>query len=114
MEFQRHKLNHTVHEALDAADMLAESTGDEMKKIAGKAGETLDSWHTKFDMLRLQLHLGTKEKSKEWEDRKEEMKQMLAGLDSKASEIKEETGESWEEFKRDFSKSWKDFKSKLD
>jgi D-ribose pyranose/furanose isomerase RbsD len=110
---QRKKMQHTIAEAQVEASQLAQDVDIRAKHLGAEAGAQLDHWHTKLDLLKLQLHLGAKETAEEWQDQKGELKEMLTDLDTKIEKLSDETSDSWKDFKADLSKSWGKVRDKL-
>jgi ribosomal protein L29 len=110
---QRKAMSRMLSDAKHEAEYLARDTKEEAKIIGKKASEKLDQWHTRLDLVKLQLHLGAKEASEEWNERKSDLKAMISDIESKLEDVTEETMESWGDFKTDVSKAWNRFRDKL-
>jgi hypothetical protein len=110
---QREAISRMVIDAKHEAEYLARDTKEEAKVLGNKASEKLDQWHTRLDLIKLQLHLGAKEAGEEWDERKHDLKAMISDIESKLEDVTEDTIESWGDFKTDVSKAWNRFRDKL-
>jgi hypothetical protein len=103
---QRKKLTSLIKDANEASIKLMGDSKKNIREIAGKADSKFDEWHTRFDLLRLQITLGAAEASDEWKDKKEDLTKSIHQLESKIGEISQETEEGWANFKGEISEAW--------
>jgi len=110
LEEQRKKMSAALREAKEEAEKISSDAKTKVKEIAENTNTTLDTWHMKFDILRLQLKLGAAEASSEWEERKKELSKSINNLENKMKEAGKKSGESWDNFKSEMSEAWGHFR----
>jgi len=103
---QRKKINTLVGEANEASIKLLGDSKKGIREIASKADATFDEWHTRFDLLRLQISLGAADASDEWKEKKEDLKNSIHQLESKLGEISQDSEEGWTHFKSEITEAW--------
>lgn len=103
---QRKKINTLVREANEASIKLLGDSKKSIREIASKAETTFDEWHTRFDLLRLQISLGAADASDEWNEKKEDLKKSIHQLESKLGEISQDSEEGWTHFKSEITEAW--------
>jgi len=103
---QRKKLTSLIREANEASIKLMGDSKKKVRQIAAKADSNFDEWHTRFDLLRLQLSLGAADASDEWKEKKEDLNKSIRNLESKLGEMSQETEEGWTNFKGEISEAW--------
>ncbi|MGB6035633.1 MAG: hypothetical protein WBG42_05150, partial [Cryomorphaceae bacterium] len=103
---QRKKLTSLMQDANEASIKLMGNSKKSVRHIAAKADSKFDEWHTRFDLLRLQLSLGAADASNEWKEAKEDLNKSIRNLESKLGEMSQETEEGWTNFKGEISEAW--------
>ena len=74
--------------------------------IQENAEDTLEDFQTRFDLFKLQLHLGKEEKEEDWEHKKKNLGDRLSQLKDRLKTEKEEIEDNWDEFNKDISERW--------
>ena len=69
--------------------------------------EKLDDFHTRFDLFKLQIHLGQKETEDSWKIKRKELSNQLNDLKSKIESNKEFASESVDHFSKEITATWK-------
>jgi hypothetical protein len=95
-----HQLRHEISETVD----------DSKEKVAGihvKMDDKLDDYQTRFDLFRLQLHLGKMETEENWEEKKKDIGEKLSQLKTKLKTKGKELDGKWDEFSSEISEEWK-------
>ncbi len=95
-----------IKDANEASIKLMGDSKKNVREIAAKADSKFDEWHTRFDLLRLQISLGAADASDEWKEKKEDLNKSIRNLESKLGEISQETEEGWTNFKGEISEAW--------
>jgi len=106
LQAQRKKLTSLITEANEASIKLMGSSKKNIRQFAANADGKFDEWHTRFDLLKLQLSLGAADASAEWDDKKHDLKKSIHNLESKLEDISHESEESWSNFKGEISEAW--------
>ncbi len=106
LQEQRKKLTSLIKDANEASIKLMGDSKKNVREIASKADSKFDEWHTRFDLLRLQISLGAADASDEWKEKKEDLNKSIRNLESKLGEISQETEEGWTNFKGEISEAW--------
>lgn len=95
-----HKLRHDISEAYD-------ESGENVRDIHEKMDDRLDDFQTRFDIFRLQLHLGEMEAEDSWEQKKQDLAEKLSHLKARLKTKRKEIEDSWDEFSDEISEKWK-------
>ncbi len=82
-----------------------------VKDFAKESSETIDDLHTRFDLFRLQMHLGKKEAEKLWEEKKKVLSRELDEFKQKADKVADVASDKLEEVSEEISNAWKHLKS---
>jgi hypothetical protein len=95
-----HQLRHEISETYD----------DSKEKVGGfqaKMDNKLDDFQTRFDLFRLQLHLGKMEADENWEQKKKDIADRLFQLKSRLKTKGKEMEGKWDEFSNEIRDGWK-------
>ena len=95
-----HQLRHEISETVD-------DSKEKVEKIHVKMDDKLDDYQTRFDLFRLQLHLGKMETEENWDQKKEDIGDKLAQLKTKLKIKGKELDGKWDEFSGEISEGWK-------
>ncbi|NNJ56629.1 MAG: hypothetical protein HKP14_10865 [Bacteroidia bacterium] len=88
-----------------------ETTKDHVEDFIGVLDERLSEFHTRFDLFRLQFHLG-KEETKEVRDEKMKVvSNKLHNLKTKLTAVGEEIEDKWEDFSEEIADQWHHLKN---
>ncbi len=79
--------------------------------FAWEAVDNLDDFHTRFDLFRLQLHLGKEEVKEEWEQKKKEISNQLQKINIKIANGYEDRADNWDHFSDEITKAWRHIKN---
>jgi len=108
---QRQKdLNLALHNARLSFDKLVESSSDKLHTFLEKSDYTLDEFRTSFDLFRLQLNLGKKDATQNWQERKKEITTRLNKLKININKAQENSSERWEHFSEEIVEAWSHLK----
>jgi CII-binding regulator of phage lambda lysogenization HflD len=91
----------------DAYDSSKEKIGD----FAWEALDNLDGFHTRFDLFRLQFHLGKEEAKEDWEQKKKDISNKLHTINFKIAKGYEDRAENWDHFSDEIAEAWKHIKN---
>ncbi|MCF8368942.1 MAG: hypothetical protein K9G76_07850 [Bacteroidales bacterium] len=92
---------------------IAEAYDSSKGKIGILTDDTVDKledFYTRFDLFRLQLHLGKEEAKVEWEKKKKEISSVLHLIDDKISKKYEDRTENWDKFSDEMTEAWQRIK----
>ena len=103
---QQKNLSKALEAAREEARQVASAAKNNLGEIAEKADARLDTWYTRFDILRLQLKLGAAEASDEWEERKKELNRQIHELEQRISDAGKKSNENWQKFKFEMGEAW--------
>lgn len=110
LEAEQRKLANALWELkADVVRFLQKGTS-EVTEITEKAEDTLEHWHTRLDMMRVQMHLGAKEASEELERFRKNANEKINEIRSRIEKAHNEGQSEWNKLKKDLEGSWKDFK----
>ena len=108
---QREKLSDALTNLQNEVGNLRNETSAEAKEITDNLTHKLDDWQTKFDLFKLQMHLGAKDASDKWEERKKELSEMLHEMDTSIDAAKKDGSQNLERFKTEMGQAWKHIKA---
>jgi len=111
MQEQRKQLTSLIGEANEASIKLLGDSKKIVRDLAVKADSKFDEWHTKFDLLRVQINLGTADASDGWKEKKEDLNKSIHNLEAKLGKVSEDSEEGWTNFKSEISEAWKHVKN---
>lgn len=95
---------------MDIADAY-DSSNVKIGNFAWETIDNLDDFHTRFDLCRLQLHLGKEEAKEDWEQKKKEISNQLQKINIKIANGYEDRADNWDHFSEEITKAWKHIKS---
>ena len=107
---QQKDLRNKLEAVKTETSRLYEKAETTTKDIADELDTQADNFHTRFDMLSVQLNLGKAEAKDLWENQKKDLSRKLSEISSKAESFKSDTSEKWDGFSREMSESWKHFR----
>ena len=79
--------------------------------LPGRLLDNLDDFHTRFDLFRLQLHLGKEEAKEDWEQKKKDISNELHTINFKIAKGYEDRAENWDHFSDEITEAWKHIKN---
>ncbi|MBN1253128.1 MAG: hypothetical protein JXA16_13405 [Bacteroidales bacterium] len=103
---QYHKIHEGIHNIKESISKTSEDTREDIKEFAETLEEKLDNYHTRFDLLRLQLYLGKKEGKEQCENKKKELATKLHNFNTKLEAVKEVSAEKWTNFSSEMKEMW--------
>jgi hypothetical protein len=95
-----HKLRQEISETYDEAR-------EDVKDIHEKMDDELHDFETRFDLFRLQLHLGEMEAEESWEQKRKDLTKKLSHLKTLLKTKSKEIEGRWDEFSDEISEKWK-------
>ncbi len=107
---QQKRLTHGIHDLKHKISSAYGVAKEETESFLEDVGDRLEDFHTRFDLLRLQAHLGKAEAKEEWSERKKELSHKLHEIKVKLHDTEEDATERWKEFSSEISSSWDHFK----
>ena len=106
MEEQQKNLTSTLATIKTRMADLYESSEEGVKSFADQVEDKLEDYHTRFDMLKVQVHLGKQEVESAWEERKKDISQKITELSKKIDEQTDKTEDAWDHFSNEIKESW--------
>jgi hypothetical protein len=88
-----------------------DSTEENINYFVEGSEKKLDEFHARFDLFKLQFHLGKEESKQEWVGKKKEIADKLRMLADKLELANEVSADKLENFSKEMSESWKHVKS---
>ena len=79
--------------------------------FAEEADNNLDDFYTRFDLFKLQLHLGKEEAKKDWEQKKKEISKILHTINVKIEKGYNDRAKNWDHVSDEMIEAWKHFRS---
>jgi hypothetical protein len=110
MRGQQQKLSRSLMETRAEVEAFAKKGKGGMNEFAEKAKDQISVWQTRFDILKLQLHLGAKEAGEEWGDTRDKLNYKIEALEAGLEKAREEGKLKWEDARADIGKTWKDLR----
>ncbi|MEQ9405620.1 MAG: hypothetical protein RIM99_18670 [Cyclobacteriaceae bacterium] len=107
---QQKKLAHGIHDLKHKISSAYESTKEGAEHFFEEVSDQLEDYHTRFDLLRLQVHLGKEEAKEEWEERKHTLTHKLAVIKARLHGAEENAEEKWNDFSTEIKSAWRHFK----
>jgi CII-binding regulator of phage lambda lysogenization HflD len=83
-----------------------DASKEEIKNFTEEATDMTDGFHTRFDLIRLQLYLGKEEAMDTWEQKKKELSTELQAINAKLANGYENRAENWDHFSNEMSEAW--------
>ena len=95
-----HKLRHEISQTF-------EGSKENVEDLREKMDDSLNDFQTRFDLFKLQLHLGEMEAEETWEEKKQGLAEKLSHLKARLSAKSDELEDKWDEFSGEISEKWK-------
>jgi len=113
---QQAKLSNSIHDLKLLINKNYSRVKGNTTELIEEINETLDDYHTRFDLFRLQTHLAKMDTTESWNEKKKELSAKLNDLGKKLEREKEKASERLDDFSDEMSEAWshirKAFKSK--
>ena len=110
MHDQQKELVKGLHDLKHKINSIYGSSKEEVQTFKEKVSDKADDFHTRFDLFRLQWHLGMVEAKEEWQEKKKELSHHLHELHSKLDHLEKEAADKWKGFSSEMSEAWDHFK----
>ncbi|WP_420577727.1 hypothetical protein [Ekhidna sp.] len=110
MHDQQKKLVKGLHDLKHKIHTLYDSSKEDAQSFKEKVEDKVDDFHTRFDLFRLQWHLGMTEARQEWKEKKKELSHRLHEVNTKLDHLEEEASDKWTGFSSEMSEAWDHFK----
>jgi len=113
---QQMKLSNDIHNLKLLINKNFSRVKGNTTELLEEINETLDDYHTRFDLFRLQTHLSKMGANESWNEKKKELSAKLNDLGARIERKKEKASERMDDFSDEMSEAWshirKAFKSK--
>lgn len=110
LKSQQKNISRLLHDIEYDFERNYNSAEKKIVEFSKEADEKLQDFHTKFDMLVLQMNLGKAEAEKYWAKKKKDLSLKLSEMERDFDVVKEKSEEKWDEFSDEMSNAWKHFK----
>ncbi len=110
LEEQQQKISNGIQQLQMYITEAFGSSKEKIGNFAWEAADNLDDFHTRFDLFRLQLHLGKEEAKADWEQKKKEISNELHTIKVKIEKGYEDQADNWDHFSDEMSEAWKHIK----
>ena len=107
IEEQQKQIAQGIHQLRYEISETYEDSKEKYEKLNVKLDNKLEDYQTRFDLFRLQLHLGKMETEENWEQKRNDIDEKLSQLKSKLKIKGEEIEGKWDEFSGEISEGWK-------
>ena len=104
---QQHKINKGIQHLKINIEEAFKTSKEKINDFAEETDDTLTDFHTRFDLFRLQFHLGKEETKEAWEAKKKVIAADLHELEIKIDKGIAEASDKWESFSNEIVDSWK-------
>lgn len=103
---QQKKIALGIHDVKQQIAEASSSSKDYLDDFKETASDALDNFHTRFDLFKVQLHLGKEEGEEFIVEKKKELATKLTEIKSRIELEADESEDKWEDFKKDISEKW--------
>jgi hypothetical protein len=110
---QRENLEKAMQRVGEEFKGQAEGADERASEWGKQAGQMMENLQARFDLLRLQLHLGQAEAAEEWEEKRKELSGQIEQLKARAVEGQHEAEEKWQEISGEISEAYTHMKNAL-
>ena len=87
-----------------------EDCKENLKKWADATEDTLDQYHTRFDLFKVQLSFALADGEEKLEEKQKELKRKIAEYKMKLEELEDRGDLKWDNFKKEISSAWEHVK----
>jgi len=99
-----------LHDLKQKLSSVYGASKEEANDIIEEVSDQLDSFHTRFDLFRLRMHLAKTDAEEDWNEKKKELAHKLAVVKARLIQAEKETDHKWESFSSEMSSAWRHFK----
>ena len=107
---QQESINLAILNLKKEFSAVYEDSKEEISEFLEHTESMLDQYHTRFDLLKLKLHLGKKEALDEWEEQKKNLNHKLNELNEKMDDLRDSSEEKLQHFSTEIKEAWKHLK----
>ena len=104
---QQQKIAEGIQKLKQEVGSIDITTEEKTERFTEEVNKKLDDFNTKFDLFRLQLHLGKEEAKEIWHEKKKRITEELRELKSKLETSEDFASENWDVFSSEMSAAWK-------
>lgn len=108
---QQENINQAITNLKNEFSGIYEDSKEEINEFWEQTESKLEQFHTRFDLLKLKLHLGKKEALDEWEEQKKNLNHKLHELSEKMDDLKDSSEEKLQHFSTEIKEAWKHLKN---
>ena len=103
---QQKKLSNGIHNLKVLINKNYNRVKENTTEFTEEISETLDDYHTRFDLFRLQTHLAKMDANESWNKKKKELSAKLHDLNVNLERKKEKATEKLDDFSDEMSEAW--------
>ena len=108
---QQKKIADGIHKLRQEISEVYKESKEHVEDIHENMDDKLDDFQTRFDLFRLQLHLGEMEAGESWEEKKHDVAGKLSHLKARLKVKSKEIEGKWDEFSDEISEKWKQIRN---
>lgn len=107
---QQEKITKKIQGLKEELKSLGKNSKEQVGNWSQEASDTLERYEMKFDLFRLQFHLGLKDGLDILEQKKQDFSEGITHFKAKIQEIEHKGEAKWDTFKNEISEAWAHFK----
>jgi ElaB/YqjD/DUF883 family membrane-anchored ribosome-binding protein len=107
---QQQNISHGIEQLKINITEAYESSKIKIGNFARDAADKLDDFHTRFDLFRLQLHLGKEEAKEDWDQKKKDISDQLHKIKIKIANGYDDQADNWDHFSDELTEAWQHIK----
>jgi len=104
------KLNNGFNELKYELNKSIEGGKGNLKKWADATEDTVDRYHTRFDLFKVQLSFALADGEEKLEEKQKELKHKIAEYKHKLEELEDQGDLKWDNFKKEIGSAWEHVK----
>ena len=104
------KLNNGFHELKYELNKAMEGGKENLQKWATITEDTIDQYHTRFDLFKVQLSFALEDGEDKLEEKQKELTKKIAEYKQKLEELEDKGDLKWDNFKKEIGSAWEHVK----
>lgn len=104
------KLNNGFHELKYELNKAMEGGKENLQKWAALTEDTIDQYHTRFDLFKVQLSFALEDGEDKLEEKQKELTKKIAEYKQKLEELEDKGDLKWDNFKKEIGSAWEHVK----
>ncbi|MFT6166529.1 MAG: gas vesicle protein [Vicingaceae bacterium] len=104
------KLNNGFRELKYELNKAMEDGKESLQKWAALTEDTIDQYHTRFDLFKVQLSFALEDGEEKLEEKQKELTQKIAEFKQKLEKLEDQGDLKWDNFKKEIGSAWEHVK----